>query len=63
MFPLILTVLNRDYSAPYCNPYYIRAVRKKGGTSQLEDLGRDRDPELPKFGIVRLRVLGVGFRV
>ena len=33
MFPLILTVLSRDNSTPYYNPY----SGAQGGTSQLKD--------------------------
>ena len=36
MFALLLTVLNRDYRTPYCNPY--EGLLVNGGTSQNETM-------------------------
>ena len=40
LFPLILTVLNRDYRTPYYNPY--SGLLAKGGTSQPKPIHAER---------------------
>ena len=47
MFPLILTVLNWNYSTPYYNPYYELLLQR--GASAKRKVGQNFDkPRLPK---------------
>ena len=69
MFPLILTVLNRDYSRGYYNPLQ-ETVSKGGKIPNQDSILTTRETQqggcwhrVPKLTGLGLRVWGLGFRV